>query len=529
MLAQIGRYEIKSELGRGGMATVYLGYDPRFRREVAIKVLPREFLHDPTFRVRFEREAQTIAALEHPAIVPVYDYGEEAGQPYLVMRYLPGGTLSTRLEQSRVSPAESIRILNCLAPALDEAHRQGIIHRDLKPDNILFDQHETPYITDFGIAKLSREGVTITTGQVIIGTPAYMSPEQARGESVIDGRSDLYALGIIVFQMLTGQLPFKANTPIGLVLKHITEPVPNILELQPELPPGCNTVMVRALAKEPDQRYSTATALAAALAQTIALKSTSQPVGEPPLQPTPLPAGRELVCPSCRLSNPVEKRYCIGCGVQLLIDCPRCYTANPIGEIFCLNCGANLGHVRTKREELAEQRQRSQQERQQALVAKEARQRQEKLHRLIQSLKEPGQHEFAIYQLDQFAGDAVKPLIEALSTPDNPHMRSGAARALGQICLKHELTPLLKARAAKALINALADPEPNVRYWAAGALGNFKGQSAQLAVEPLAELLKDRHQEVRQQARLALQNIGGTHAQEILDKSKGLKGWLKRS
>ncbi len=264
----IGRYEIRGELGRGGMATVYHGYDPRFKRDVAIKTLPREFLHDPGFRARFEREAQTIASLEHPAIVPVYDFGEENDQPFIVMRLMPGGSLVDRLRRGPLPLNEAARILSILAPALDEAHAHGIIHRDLKPGNILFDGRDQPYLSDFGIAKLTETSVAFTaTG--IIGTPAYMSPEQARGDRDIDGRSDLYALGAILFEALTGQMPYHADTPMGLAVKHITEPVPRILSANPQLPGSTERVIARAMAKDRADRYPTATAMATQL-QTVA-------------------------------------------------------------------------------------------------------------------------------------------------------------------------------------------------------------------------------------------------------------------
>lgn len=254
---RIGRYKIKGELGRGGMATVFHGFDTRFKREVAIKVLPREFLHDPAFRARFEREAQTIAALEHPAIVPVYDFGEEDGQPYIVMRLMTGGTLNDRLRRGPLPLPEAARIVNALAPALDEAHSRGIIHRDLKPGNILFDQRGDPYISDFGIAKLSDSSAAFT-GSGVLGTPAYMSPEQARGERDVDGRSDVYALGAILFQLLTGQPPYEADTPMGVVVKHLTEPAPNILEVNPNLPPATDRLISKAMAKDKRVRFRTA-------------------------------------------------------------------------------------------------------------------------------------------------------------------------------------------------------------------------------------------------------------------------------
>jgi len=260
---KIGRYEIKAELGRGGMATVYQAYDPRFEREVAIKVLPREMLHDPQFRVRFEREAKTIAMLEHPAIVPVYDFGEEDGQPYFVMRFMNGGSLSDRLKKGPIPITEVARLFERLAPALDEAHTKGIIHRDLKPGNILFDQNEEPYISDFGIAKLS-ESQTNVTGSAIVGTPAYMSPEQAQGEG-IDGRSDIYGMGVILFEMLTGRQPYQGDTPMSVVVKHITDPVPHILDVKPDLPAATEGVIEKAMAKNRDERFPTVKAMADAL------------------------------------------------------------------------------------------------------------------------------------------------------------------------------------------------------------------------------------------------------------------------
>src|SRR5512137_1126343 len=206
---KIGIYQIKSEIGRGGMATVYHAYDPRFEREVALKVLPREMLHDPQFRTRFEREAKTIALLEHPAIVPVYDFGEEGGQPYFVMRYMTGGSLSDRIKKGPMSLQDAVHIFERIAPALDDAHAKGIIHRDLKPGNILFDQYGEPYVSDFGIAKLAASQTNVT-GSGIVGTPAYMSPEQAQGVQ-IDGRSDIYGLGVILFEMLSGRQPYEGD------------------------------------------------------------------------------------------------------------------------------------------------------------------------------------------------------------------------------------------------------------------------------------------------------------------------------
>jgi serine/threonine protein kinase len=266
---KIGLYEIKSELGRGGMATVYRAYDPRFEREVAVKVLPSELLHaDPQFRLRFEREAKIIAQLEHTAIVPVYDVGEADGQPFFVMRYMNGGSLSDRMKAGPMEVEEAARILSIIAPGLDEAHARGIIHRDMKPSNILFDRRNNPYISDFGIAKLSQAQAGNVTGSAIIGTPAYMAPEQAQGEE-IDGRTDIYSLGIILFEMLTGKQPYEADTPMAVAIKHITDPVPHILAANPNLPPGMEAIIQKAMAKNKGDRYSTAVDMVNALGDVI--------------------------------------------------------------------------------------------------------------------------------------------------------------------------------------------------------------------------------------------------------------------
>jgi serine/threonine protein kinase len=262
---KIGRYVIKSELGRGGMATVYRAYDPSFEREVAIKVLPREMMHDPQFRARFEREIKLVAALEHPSIVPVYDVGEEDGQPYFVMRFMTGGSLSSRIANGKMDLEETARIVGKIAQGLTYAHKKGIIHRDLKPDNILFDDDEDPFISDFGIAKLTESTSGGLTGSgVMIGTPAYMSPEQATGKD-IDGRSDVYGLGVIVYQMLSGQQPYNADTPMGVAIKHVTEPVPEILTVNPTLPYDVDEIIRNSMAKDKTKRYATAMDLAKAL------------------------------------------------------------------------------------------------------------------------------------------------------------------------------------------------------------------------------------------------------------------------
>ncbi|HSM58644.1 MAG TPA: serine/threonine-protein kinase [Candidatus Sulfomarinibacteraceae bacterium] len=301
----IGRYEVKSELGRGGMATVFLANDPLIGRDVAVKVLPREFLHDPSFRGRFEREARTIAMLEHPAIVPIYDFGEQDGQPYLVMRYMKGGTLGDRLREGPLDGSEAAGILERLGDALDHAHNRGVIHRDLKPGNILFDEYGLAFLSDFGIVKLAQATATFT-GESIIGTPAYMSPEQVHGNREIDGRSDIYTLGIILFEILTGQMPYRADTPAKLMMAHVLNPVPRIKEVRPDLPDAYDAVITRALAKQPDDRFDTASDLSQALTkivqravptQQVPPQQTATIIEEPAQQPASEPHARPRTPP----------------------------------------------------------------------------------------------------------------------------------------------------------------------------------------------------------------------------------------
>ncbi len=288
----IGRYKIIEEIGRGGMATVYLAQDPRFNREVAVKVLPREFLHDPQFRGRFEREAKTLASLEHAAIVPVYDFGEQDGQLYLVMRYMPGGSLDELLQGRKMPLNEALEILERIAPALEKAHRQGIVHRDLKPANILLDQDGMPYLADFGLVKL-RDASVAYTGSAVLGTPTHMSPEQAKGEKDIDGRSDIYALGAILFQAISGMPPYDADTAMGIALKHITEPVPSIRAVDPGLSAALDQVLQRAMAKEPQDRFQTVSDLVEALKHAM-LESSTPSAALESSAPQPIPAAETL-------------------------------------------------------------------------------------------------------------------------------------------------------------------------------------------------------------------------------------------
>jgi serine/threonine-protein kinase len=264
-----GSYEIEGEIGRGGMGIVYSARDLALRRRVAIKLLPPELAFREEIRKRFTREAQTAARLSHPHIVPIHSVGEESGLVYFVMGYVDGESLAARLRRRERLPAEEARrIIKETADALGLAHAMGVIHRDIKPDNILLEgTRRRVMVTDFGIAKALTDasGGTLTGTGVAIGTPAYMSPEQAAGEREIDARSDIYSLGVVAFEALTGEVPFKAPTVAGILLKQVTQPVPNITEIRPDCPEELAATVARCLEKEPDDRWPTADALRRAL------------------------------------------------------------------------------------------------------------------------------------------------------------------------------------------------------------------------------------------------------------------------
>ncbi len=282
------------------MATVYLTRDQFSGRRVAVKVLPPQFTHDPRFRGWFKREARAIAALEHAYIVPVYDFGEEEGQPYIVMRYMPGGTLADRITHRPLPLAAAVPIIQRLAEGLDAAHRRGIIHRDLKPRNILFDDEGQAFLSDFGLARFSDAMTTISSFG-LFGTPAYVSPEQADGGRKIDHRSDVYSLGVILYEMLAGQRPFNAETPMGLLLKHVTEPMPPLNTATLGLPPEINSILGRALAKKPEDRFQSTLELAEALSALV-------PAGA---------ARSGLVVPGLTHRTPTQPLRAVGRGVPV--------------------------------------------------------------------------------------------------------------------------------------------------------------------------------------------------------------------
>jgi serine/threonine protein kinase len=266
----LGRYELRQRVAQGGTAEVYLGYDRRVRRRVAIKVL---YGRDESFVRRFEREALAVGTLSHDHILPLYDFGEQRPWYYLVMPYIEGGTLREYLlQRKRLSLEEAASFIDQVASALQYAHDHGVVHRDVKPSNILLRPDGYAYLVDFGLAKAMMGAESLTTDGAMVGTPEYMAPEQSNGLN--DYRSDIYSLGVILYQMLTGRVPFTAETPVAISLKHIQiEPIPP-REINSEIPEGVEEVILKAMAKDPTERYQEAQALSAAYWQALQPEQT---------------------------------------------------------------------------------------------------------------------------------------------------------------------------------------------------------------------------------------------------------------
>jgi tetratricopeptide (TPR) repeat protein/predicted Ser/Thr protein kinase len=261
----VGPYRIIKQLGQGGMATVFKAYHPALDRYVAIKVLHPAFKQDPNFLARFQREARIVARLEHPNIVPIYDFSEHEGSPYLVMRYIEGETLKSHLK-GIVPVGEALAILRPVCHALSYAHEQGVLHRDIKPSNIILTSEGQVFLTDFGLARIAQAGESTLSQDVIVGTPQYISPEQAIGRSDLDARTDIYSLSVVLFEMLTGRVPFSADTPYAIIHDHIFTPLPLPRSINPDITPEIERILLKGLAKERDDRFSNVDELLAAFA-----------------------------------------------------------------------------------------------------------------------------------------------------------------------------------------------------------------------------------------------------------------------
>ncbi len=299
----IGNYQIVDRLGKGGMATVYRARQVNMQRDVAIKIMSADLAQDPQFVARFEREAQVIAHLEHPRILPVHDFGHEGELFYLVMRLIEGDTLYQRLLDDALPVDVAARFVAQIAEALDYAHAEGVIHRDLKPNNILIDAWDNLYLMDFGLAKMVASSSNLTETGAVLGTPAYMAPEQWRGAPV-DARTDVYALGVILYEMVAGETPFETDTPYSLMYKHLNDPPPPLRDRLPDLPEAAERVILKALAKDMTGRYQSAGDLARAFVSAV----EGEEDGAPADVPAEAPPAEEPVPPPERIVPPPPSR-----------------------------------------------------------------------------------------------------------------------------------------------------------------------------------------------------------------------------
>jgi serine/threonine protein kinase len=305
----LGQYRIIEPIGKGGMASVFKAYQPALDRYVAVKVLPPYYAHEAGFSERFEREAKAVAQLTHHHILPIYDYGQESNLSYIVMQYVEGGTLENMMGKP-MPLDEMVRYTGEIASALDYAHEKGILHRDVKPSNVLIDRDRGGWslLSDFGLARMVEGTSHLTGSGVGVGTPQYMPPEQGQGGKV-DHRADIYSLGVVLYEMATGQVPFEAETPLAVVLKHITDPLPLPSSINPGVSGGVERVILKAMAKEPDSRFDSASEMADALreavsAEAIAISPSAEAMTEvetiPPrtAEKPPLQTAPEAVSPS---------------------------------------------------------------------------------------------------------------------------------------------------------------------------------------------------------------------------------------
>jgi serine/threonine protein kinase len=265
----VGPYRILEQLGQGGMATVYKAYHAGLDRYVAIKVLHAAFREDPSFTARFTREARVVAKLEHPNIVPIYDFSEQDGQPFLVMKFIEGETLKARLARGPLSAAEAVHVIQAVGAALAYAHSKGILHRDVKPSNVLLTPEGGIYLADFGLARIAQSGESTLSSDMMLGTPHYISPEQAQGVKNLDAGTDIYSFGVVMYELSVGRVPFNADTPFSIIHDHIFTPLPLPRAINPKVPAGVERVLLKALSKDRKDRFADVDSLVKAFLEAV--------------------------------------------------------------------------------------------------------------------------------------------------------------------------------------------------------------------------------------------------------------------
>lgn len=274
---QVGLYRIMEQLGQGGMATVFKARHTVLKRDAALKFLHPAFLEDPEFVERFRHEARMIAGLEHPNIVPVFDFAEYDGLPFLAMKFIRGETLKATLSRGGLSMEKSCRIIDAVGQGLAYAHAKGILHRDVKPSNVLMGEDAGIYLADFGIARIAASAQSTLSSEMLIGTPQYISPEQARSEPDLDERTDIYSLGIMLYELVVGHVPFDADTPISIIHDHLHTPPPLPSGSVEGVSEGVEHVILRALAKKREDRYESVEAMVEAFLEAARATEDTEP------------------------------------------------------------------------------------------------------------------------------------------------------------------------------------------------------------------------------------------------------------
>lgn len=348
----VGPYRIIEQLGQGGMATVYKAYHAALDRYVALKVLHPAFNEDRSFLMRFQREARVVAKLEHAHIVPIYDYAEHDNRPYLVMKFIEGETLKARIGRGALSTEELNGVVSAVGSALAHAHKRGILHRDIKPSNVLIGTDGAMYLADFGLARIAQAGESTLSTDSIMGTPQYISPEQAMGKKELDEGTDIYSFGVMLYELVVGQVPFNADTPFSIIHDHIYSPLPMPSDINPNVPDTVQRVLLKALAKERKDRYDTINALVKAFREAwtaagvpmrgttiTVLPSMLKKAAAPALSPQLAPQSGEGAAPQTVAAKTVQKKkrpvwaYAAG-GVLILFCCLFAASAFRKGGFF---------------------------------------------------------------------------------------------------------------------------------------------------------------------------------------------------